>query len=194
MCPLRIRERGLIHLTLIGFSSHCLRPKRVAWGWAFPSAVRSLRATAVRFGFLRLLTEARSFSSSCRSMLPRTRWHERRFGSRSKELTLSRTGPLIPPDSRHPSGHRLVPLRAARHYWSRSLWGEYWPQFENLRRPRLDDARPFVGREHESSNENKSNCRHWSRHGARTVRRLTAVHSTSCEDPGFVVGQHVRPP
>src|SRR5215475_4575545 len=77
MCRLRIREQGLIHPNSIRFSSRYSRPKRRGWGWAFPSASRSSRATVVAFGLRHPSTEARSFNLNCRSILPKSQWHER---------------------------------------------------------------------------------------------------------------------
>jgi sensor histidine kinase regulating citrate/malate metabolism len=41
--------------------SRCLRPKNMAWGWVFPSAIRSSRTTAVEFGHRRRSTKAFQF-------------------------------------------------------------------------------------------------------------------------------------
>src|SRR6516225_372900 len=47
-------------------SSHCLRPKNTAWGWVFPSAIRSSSITAVGFGHRRAFLEVQSFNLNCR--------------------------------------------------------------------------------------------------------------------------------
>jgi len=79
---IEIREQGLIHLTLIGFSSRYSRLKRPGWGWAYLSAIRSSRATMVGFGRRQPKNEARSFNLNCRSVVPRARWHKGSFGSK----------------------------------------------------------------------------------------------------------------
>src|SRR5262245_24322992 len=59
-------------------------------------------------------------------------------------------------------------------------------------RPRADGTRAFVGPEHESSNEDQSNYRRWSRHPARTIRRVNIIYPAMCDDPGLVFAQHAR--
>ena len=47
-------------------SSHYLRLKNMAWGWVFPSVVRSSSITAVAFGYHRVSLEVRSFNLNYR--------------------------------------------------------------------------------------------------------------------------------
>ena len=77
---MKIRERGLIHLTLIGFSSRFLRPRRMEWGWALSSAVRSSKPTTVGFGCRLAPTEGRFSILNClpaSSCIKSARWQLR---------------------------------------------------------------------------------------------------------------------
>ena len=52
---------GIDHPTSTKSSRHCLRPKNMAWGWVFPSAIRLSRITAVESGHRPVCRAVQSF-------------------------------------------------------------------------------------------------------------------------------------
>ena len=65
-CWFRIPAKASIRCISIASSGRWSRPRSAAWGWVFPSAARSSKATTDASGSRRRLRTARSFSSNCR--------------------------------------------------------------------------------------------------------------------------------